>query len=274
MNVSKLFYNGNSFFHKLDGSVKLLMVILWSVIVFSFMDYRVFTVLIILGFLMLYFTKISFKDIKYIILFIFGFTIFNSLFLAIITPKYGSDLVGVYSPIVQIGEYMLTKETLFYVVTISLKYIALLPISLLFVFTTNPSEFACSLNKVKVHYKISYAVSLALRYIPDVVSEFNHIKNALILKGVDFDGEKNKFKKLLMYKLVLIPLVRSSIKKVDIISNGMDLRSFGLLPKRTWYVYKKYGRNELFAMIGMLLIIIIYILVYNTIKTDFYYPFI
>ncbi len=136
MNISKLFYNGNSFFHKVDGSIKLLMVILWSVIVFSFMDYRVFLGLIVIGFSLLFYTKISLKDIKYIIFFILGFTLFNSLFLAIITPTHGSDLIGVYTPIIQIGSYVLTKETLFFAVTLSLKYFALLPISLIFVFTT------------------------------------------------------------------------------------------------------------------------------------------
>ncbi len=274
MNVSKLFYKGDSFFHNLDGSIKLLMVVFWSFIVFSFMDYRVFLVLIAFGFSLLFYTKIRIRDIRYILVFIFIFTIFNSLFLAVITPKHGSELVGVYTPVLEIGNYMLTSETLFFVVTLSLKYFALLPISLLFVFTTNPSEFASSLNKIKVHYKISYAVSLALRYIPDVLAEFNHIKNALILKGVDFEGEKNKFKKLAMYKLILIPLVRSSLSKIDTISNGMDLRSFGLLNKRSWYVSKKFGKNEYIAILSMVVFFVIYFFIHNAIKTDFYYPFV
>ncbi len=274
MNVSKLFYKGDSFFHNLDGSIKLLMVILWSVIVFSFMDYRVFLLLIAIGFSMLFYTKISLKDIKYIIYFILVFTLFNSLFLAIITPQHGSDLVGVYTPIFKIGNYMLTKETMFFVITLSLKYFALLPISLLFVFTTNPSEFACSLNKVKVHYKIAFAVSLSLRYIPDVVAEYNHIKNALILKGLDFEGEKNKIKKLKMYKLILVPLVRSSLSKIDTISNGMDLRSFGLLPKRSWYVSEKFGKNEYIEIASMILVFVVYFITYNQFNTDFYYPFV
>ncbi len=273
MNVNNLFSNGNSFFHKLDGSVKLLFALLWSIIVFSFMDYRIFVALIIIGSLLLYYSKIKFKDIRYIIIFVFFFTVFNSLLLAIITPKHGSELVGVYTPFFTFGKYVLTKETLFFALTLSLKYFALLPISLIFVFTTNPSEFACSLNKIKVNYKISYSVSLALRYIPDVISEYNHIKNALKLKGIDFDGEKNKLKKLGKYKLILIPLIRSSIFKIDTISSGMDLRSFGLLPKRTWYVSRRYGKYEYISIFIMIIIFGIYLLVYNSIKTDLYYPF-
>ncbi len=274
MNVSKLFQNGDTYFHKLDGSIKLILLIFWSVIVFSFMDYRVFLFLIFVGFVMLSSAKIQIKDIRFILIFITGFTLFNSLFLAIITPTYGSEITGVYTSAFSLGAYNLTYETLFFVVTLSLKYFALLPVSLLFVFTTNPSEFASSLNKVKVHYKISYAVSLSLRYIPDVMSEYNQIKNALTLKGIDFDGEKNKFKKLGMYKLILVPLVRSSIEKIDTISNGMDLRSFGLMKKRTWYTSKKYGKNEYIAILSMILVFALYFVTKIFISTDFYYPFI
>ncbi len=274
MNVSKLFQNGDTFFHKLDGSIKLILLIFWSVIVFSFMDYRVFLFLIFVGFLMLFSAKIYFKDIFFILIFITGFTIFNSLFLAIITPQYGSELTGSYTTAFSLGGYNLTYETLFFVVTLSLKYFALLPVSLLFVFTTNPSEFASSLNKVKVNYKIAFAVSLALRYIPDVMSEYNQIKNALTLKGIDFDGEKNKFKKLGMYKLILVPLVRSSIDKIDTISNGMDLRSFGLLKKRTWYSSRKYGKYEYISAVCMIIVFGIYLFVKVMMGSDFYYPFI
>ncbi len=273
MNVSKLFQNGDTFFHKLDGSIKLLLLIFWSVIVFSFMDYRVFLFLIVVGFIMLSSAKIYFKDIRFILLFITGFTLFNSLFLAIITPQYGSELTGSYNTFFSVGIYNLTYETLFFVVTLSLKYFSLLPVSLLFVFTTNPSDFASSLNKVKVNYKISFAVSLALRYIPDVMSEYNQIKNALTLKGIDFEGEKNKFKKLGMYKLILVPLVRSSIDKIDTISNGMDLRSFGLFKKRTWYSSRKYGKHEYITLVAMILVFGIYLFARTIISTDFYYPF-
>ena len=37
---------------------------------------------------------------------------------------------------------------------------------------TNPSEFAASLNKIGVNYKIAYSVAIALRYIPDVQRDY------------------------------------------------------------------------------------------------------
>lgn len=41
-----------------------------------------------------------------------------------------------------------------------------------FLMTTHPSQFASSLNKIGVSYKVAYAVSLTMRYIPDIQEEF------------------------------------------------------------------------------------------------------
>ena len=44
---------------------------------------------------------------------------------------------------------------------ISLKYFVALPVAILFISATNPSEFAASLHKIGVPYRIGYAVSIA-----------------------------------------------------------------------------------------------------------------
>ena len=66
----------------------------------------------------------------------------------------------------------MTKEQLFYELNVILKYFATIPMALLFILTTDPSEFAASLNKIGVSYKVAYTVSIALRYIPDVQRDY------------------------------------------------------------------------------------------------------
>lgn len=273
MNVDNLFFNGDSFFHKLDGSVKFLLAILWTIVVFSFMDFRIFIFLIVFGFLLIKISGIPLRLLKPVLIFILIFTIFNSIFLLIITPQHGSELTGTYTEFIRIGQYMITNETLFFAFTLSLKYFALLPMSLLFVFTTHPSRFACSLNKIGVPYKIAYSVNLALRYTPDMMKEYTQIKNTLMLKGMDFDSEKNVFKKLINYRVILVPLIKSSLEKIETISNGMDLRGFGLNKKRSWYNNEKYGKREYMVLVFFALAIVIYILVLQKYKVDLYYPF-
>lgn len=55
--------------------------------------------------------------------------------------------------------------------------------------TTNPSEFAASLNRIGISYNIGYAVAIALRYIPDVQDDFHKIKNAQEARGIEMSGK-------------------------------------------------------------------------------------
>ncbi|HBF37971.1 MAG TPA: cobalamin biosynthesis protein CbiQ, partial [Firmicutes bacterium] len=173
-----LYIERDSIFHKLDGSVKLLMLIAWTIFIFLFMDARIFMAMIILGFFMLYLAKLPFKTLRPLILFVVVFTILNSLVLILVTPDYGSLLAHRYTVVLNLGLIRLTSETLFFALTLSLKYLAILPITMLFIFTTHPSSFAGSLNRLGVPYKVAYAINIALRYIPDVNEEVKAIINA------------------------------------------------------------------------------------------------
>lgn len=274
MNTSDLFFHGDSYFHKLDASIKLLSVILWTVFIFKFQDIRVFAAFLIIGLIMLKISKVPAKLVKGPFVFIVLFTIFNSIFLLVVTPQYGSELTGTYNYIIQTDHYAMTYETLFYMITLSLKYLALLPITLLFVFTTHPTQFACSLNRIGVNYKIAYSVNLALRYIPTVIDEMWNIKNALMIKGINIDDESNKIKKLKLYLSLLMPLMKNSIEKIDTISNAMDLRSFGHGKKRTWYRYTKFNKQDYTALSVLAVCTILFLVFFAFEPRVFYYPFI
>lgn len=273
MNTSDLFFHGDSYFHKLDASIKLLSVIVWTVFIFKFQDIRVFIVFLIVGLIMLKISRVPSKLIKGPFIFIFLFTIFNSIFLLAVTPQYGSELTGTYTYIIHTDHYSMTYETLFYMITLSFKYLALLPITLLFVFTTHPTQFACSLNRIGVNYKIAYAVNLSLRYIPTVADEMWTIKNALMIKGIDIDGERNKLKKLKLYLSLLLPLMKNSIEKIDTISNAMDLRSFGHGRKRSWYRYTTFQKQDYLALAVLAIAVILFLWLFAFDPRVFYYPF-
>jgi len=52
-----------------------------------------------------------------------------------------------------VGPYTVTSQQLFYNLNITLKYFSIIPIALVFMVATNPSEFAASLNKIGVNWK-------------------------------------------------------------------------------------------------------------------------
>ena len=269
-----LYIERQSLFHSLDGSIKLLMLIAWTFFAFAFMDARVFLAMIVIGLGLLKVSKLPNKAIWPLLLFIFIFTIFNSAFLLLITPEFGSKLTGTYTDAIHIGFYRITLETIFYCVTLSLKYIAIMPITILFLFTTHPSNFASSLNRIGVPYRVAYSVSIALRYIPDVKAEVENIINAQEARGVAFKkGDASIPKRLKNYATVMMPLLLSSFNRIEVVSNAMDLRGFGKNKKRTWYHRRKYsGMDITFAAISFL-VLVAGIAIKAGIGAVYWYPF-
>lgn len=269
-----LYIERQSIFHSLDGSIKLLMLIAWTFFAFAFMDARVFIAMIVLGIAVLKISKLPNKAIWPLLLFIFIFTIFNSAFLLLITPEYGSKLTGTYTEAVRIGFYSITFETIFYCVTLSLKYISIMPVTILFIFTTHPSNFASSLNRIGVPYRVAYSVSIALRYIPDVKAEVENIINAQEARGVAFKkGDAGIGTRLKNYATVMMPLLLSSFNRIETVSNAMDLRGFGKNKKRTWYHRRKYTKPDIIFAAASVVVLILAIVIKAGIGAVYWYPF-
>ena len=53
----------------------------------------------------------------------------------------------------------------------------------------------------------------------------------------------------------MLPLILSSLQRIDVISNAMELRGFGKNKGRTWYVQRAFKRNDYIAiLVGVLLL--------------------
>lgn len=269
-----LYIERQSIFHSLDGSIKLLMLIAWTFLAFAFMDARVFLAMIALGLILLKLSKLPGKAVWPLLVFIFIFTLFNSVFLLLITPEFGSELTGSYTKAAGIGFYTITYETIFYCITLSLKYISIMPITILFLFTTHPSNFASSLNRIGVPYRVAYSVSIALRYIPDVKAEVENIINAQEARGVAFrKGDAGIGTRLRNYATVMVPLLLSSFNRIEVVSNAMDLRGFGKNKKRTWYHRRKYSKLDIAFAVAAGVVLVLAVAIKVGIGAIYWYPF-
>ncbi len=124
-------------------------------------DTRLLAVLSVASFILLHISKIKWKDISFMIGFTGVFLIMNNLLVYIFSPQHGTEIYGTCTYLFGLkGHFAPTAEQLFYHLNYFLKYLATIPIVLLFVCTTNPSEFASSLNKIGVKYSVAYSVAL------------------------------------------------------------------------------------------------------------------
>ena len=151
----------------------------------------------------------------------------------------------------------LTAEQLFYMCNISLKYFVALPVAILFISATDPSEFAASLNSIGISYKVGYSVAIALRYIPDIQRDYHSISQAQQARGVELGRKEPFFKRLKNSVNILLPLILTSLNRIDTISNAMELRGFGKKNKRTWYTRRPFARRDFIALaVGVVLLLI------------------
>ena len=265
----------DSFIHRLSGTTKLIIFLSFSFLCGLSFDTRVLLVLLGLSILGFVLSKIKLSEIKVMSTFLIIFITLNFILLFIFNPEYGCDMYGSRTVLFHLaGKYYVTREQLFYQFNVALKYIIGLPIAILFVSTTNPSEFAASLSRLGVPYRISYSVSLALRYIPDIQKDYHEISQSQEARGVALGKDVKLFERIGNAIKILMPLVLTSLNRIDEISNSMQLRSFGKKKTRSWYVRKKLTAAD-YGVIGFCVIMfVVGLIITNQGGNNIYNPFV
>ena len=236
--------------HELTGATKLAFFLLFTFASMITYDTRVLVILMAVSFGIFRFSHIKIREVRFMMVFMLVFLVLNNLFIFLFNPDQGTEIYGTRTVLFHLfWRYDVTAEQMFYMFNISLKYFVALPVAILFISATNPSEFASSLNRIGVSYRIGYAVSIALRYIPDIQRDYHNISQAQQARGVEL-GKKEKLMTRLKNSVnILLPLIMSSLARIDTISNAMELRGFGKNPKkRTWYTQRPFKRNDWIAI--------------------------
>ena len=261
--------------HKLTGASKLIALIIWAVASMITYDTRVLLGMFVISIIVFKISKVKFKQVSFVLYFILVFLLLNNIAIFIFSPYEGVQIYGSRNDLFKIaGPYTVTAQQLFYQFNITLKYFSIIPMALLFMVATNPSEFAASLNKIGVSYKIAYSVSIALRYIPDVQRDYQDISFAQQARGIDMSKKEKLTKRIKNSASILMPLIFSSLDRIEAISSAMELRAFGSNKKRTWYNGRPFKLGDYITILVVSIILIIAIMATITNGGLFYNPFI
>ena len=261
--------------HKLTGASKLIALRIWAVASMITYDTRVLLGMFVISIIVFKISKVKFKQVSFVLYFILIFLLLNNIAIFIFSPYEGVQIYGSRNDLFKIaGPYTVTAQQLFYQFNITLKYFSIIPMALLFMVATNPSEFAASLNKIGVSYKIAYSVSIALRYIPDVQRDYQDISFAQQARGIDMSKKEKLTKRIKNSASILMPLIFSSLDRIEAISSAMELRAFGSNKKRTWYNGRPFKLGDYITILVVSIILIIAIMATISNGGRFYNPFI
>ncbi len=262
--------------HRLSGLTKLICFLLLTFAVMYSYDIRVILLMIVFSIYIIKISEIKFSQIKLMVVYVLIFVLTNAIISFFFAPEMGVEIYGTRHPIVKLyGRFALTQEQLLYSVTKLLKYVSVIPFGIIFLLTTNPSEFASSLNRIGVNYKAAYGVALTLRYFPDVQRDYRDISLAQQARGLELSRKASLGNRVKNGLLIIIPLIFSSLDRIELISNAMDLRGFAKSKSRTWYTARKMTREDHIAIIVSTLIFLGTVAVSIFVnQSRFYNPFI
>lgn len=243
--------------HTLSGVSKLVLSL--GVVVGSMIGFDVrYLAAVSVGSLVLWgLSRVRLRDLAVVLWLILIFMVLNNLGIFLFAPGYGTELFGTRHLLLDgPWHWDVTAEQLFYQLAVTLKYVAVLPAVLLFVVTTRPPEFASSVARIGVPYRIAYAVSLALRYIPDVQREFRTISQAQQARGLDTSRGVSLTTRVRNLASVLMPLLLGTFDRIESVSAAMELRGFGRGKGRTWLVSTPLRARDL-ALIGVAVVLVV-----------------
>lgn len=265
----------DTWIHRLSGITKLIFFLAWSIVSMITYDTRVLLFMLVSSLIIFRVSKIEWKQISTVFKFILFFLCLNLLAIFIFSPYEGVKIYGTRTDLLHIaGNYTITTEQLFYELNIMIKYFTVIPAVLMFILTTNPSEFAASMNKIGVSYKISYSIAIALRYVPDVQADFTKIKHAQEARGIEMSSKSGLIDRIKNVSAILFPLIFTSMDRIDVVSNAMELRGFGKNKKRTWYSGKKLTARDITVIVVVFVFAVVSMLITFVDGSRFYNPFI
>ncbi|HEY5563595.1 MAG TPA: energy-coupling factor transporter transmembrane component T [Clostridiaceae bacterium] len=247
---------GESFVHKLDPRIKILMSFLFVIGIFligSFIGYGVIATFIII---VIVISGIKFRNILNGLKPIF--------FLIILTVILNVFMTGGSKQIFSFGFLRIYEEGLIQAVFIALRLILVIISTSLLTLTTSPIELTDGIEKLLSPFKriglpaheLAMMMSIALRFIPTLLDETDKIMKAQMARGADFESGNiiNRGKNLIP---LLVPLFVSSFRRADELAIAMESRCYKGGEGRTRMKQLKIRIEDVYAIIIMIVIMIL-----------------
>ena len=240
----------DNFIYRLSGLTKLVGFFFMTFAVMFSYDIRFISCVFVFSFILIRMADITFSQIRIMLLYVIIFLVINFVLTFLFSPLYGTEIYGTRHDLFSFGgRYVLTEEQLLYQITKTLKYASVVPLGIIFFLSTNPSEFAASVNRIGLPYKAAFAFSLTLRYFPDLIRDYENIAAAQQTRGLDLSKKEKVSRRMKNVMNIFIPLVFSTLDRIDTISNTMDLRGFGKGKRRSWYAARPLKKGDVVSIV-------------------------
>jgi len=127
------------------------------------------------------------------------------------------------------GRTAITMGGLLWLISAPLSAIAVIILMSTHIHATSLNDTVQALSSIHVPFPAVYITMVALRFAPELIGEFTLIQRAQTLRGWRVNTH-NPIKMARLYAPLLVPVVKSVIKSIDITAMATQNRAFGLGP--------------------------------------------
>ncbi len=239
----------DSYLHRLDARAKLapiLLVMILALLTDSFLFYGI----ILVGlFLSLILSGITFGSLLRSMRPVVWLVILTSFYHLIFSGKGSSALFEIYG-------WRITSEAVRLAGFYSMRLLIFVSIAFLLTLTSSPSELAEAFSKmlrplVRLRVpvaELSMVLFMAIRFIPILYDEFNAVRHAQIVRGVDFSG--SLLARLRKSTYIVIPVLVAAVQRADDVARAMQARGYHAGRDRTSYLSSHFTARETVFCVG------------------------
>lgn len=224
----------NSYIHRLDPRLKIIALLIFLIAIFfdaGFLGYGIMgTFVLLVAFLSNISIKHIFKAIKpmlFMMLFLMVFNIF---------------LINTGELLIKIGSIKIYSGALIQSAYIFIRLVLIITLTTILTSSTKPLDLTLAienlLNPLKRFgfpaHELAMMISIALRFIPDLLDEAKRIMKAQASRGVDF-SEGTLSEKMKAIVSLIIPLFISAFQRAEDLANAMESRNYNPEARRTRY---------------------------------------
>ena len=218
------YFPGDSFLHRMDARVKILLLLILLIEVFVFTSAPIYSILVVLTLVLILLSGVpmrmvlrSLKPLWWIILFTFVLHLFS---------HPGREICRVW-------QFVITQEGVEQGILISVRLMLLIVLSTLLTFTTSPLKLTDALESLLSPFRrvglpaheLAMMMTIALRFIPTLISETDKIMKAQQSRGANFvtGSILSRLKNMVP---ILVPLFLSAFRRADDLAMAMEARCY------------------------------------------------
>ncbi len=247
-----LFYEHDSFLHRLNPLTKLFVAALVMVGLTWIVDPITQLLAIAVTFLTIaVLGRVSFRDLlrRLLPVAVLSFSIIwtTALFYVVDPTAHPRTLL-------RVGPLSFTDQAVAYGLVIMFRMLGFFGASLLFILTTDPTDFVHALiQKLHLSPRFGYGAHAAYGFVPLLDSELATIRAAHRVRGVKEGGSPAAWYHY--YVGLLVPLLAGAIRRAERVALAMDARGFGAYPTRTYYRSSAFGRADAVFVLGAIVVL-------------------